>query len=117
MIVTFTIFPKTEGGPSLNVEDMAVDVAAAAMLRCVAFTATGTEAADLRAALKRQEDIIIDSKKLVRFALYSWIQQQQLSTTVSRFSISGMIMMLQQQQGQGAKVGLVEVSWKFIEFS
>ena len=55
IMVTLTILSKTEGGPSFNDEDTAVDgaAAAAAMLR----RATG--AADCRAALMRQEESML----------------------------------------------------------
>ena len=60
-MVTFTILSNTEGGPTLNVEDTAVDgAAAAAMLRRAAMLAAGAEAADRRAILKRQEESIIE---------------------------------------------------------
>ena len=57
IIVTLTILSKTEGGPSLNDEDTAVDgAAAAAMLRRAAMVAAGAEAADRRATLTKQEE-------------------------------------------------------------
>ncbi len=55
IMVTLTILSKTEGGPSFNEEDTAVDgaAAAAAMLR------RETGAADCRAALMRQEESML----------------------------------------------------------